>query len=490
MKEVKKLAGQTLIYGIGTIVPRFLNYAILTPLYSYTVEKKADYGVIVELYAWMVLLLVILTYGMETGFFRFSQKANDDKKVFSTALVSLFVTSSIFLLFVNLFIDDVSAFFNYHDNQDYIRMFSIIVAIDAFSAIPFAKLRRDNRPMLFSAIKIANVVITVTTVVFLISIAPGMYERGNKLVVSFYNPDYFVGYVFIANLIGSSVTLLLLLPVIFKFRPDFSWSLWRKMTGYSLPLLIAGMAGSVNDVIDKVLVRRLTTEGDGLEVIADYGAGYKIGVLMSIFVQMFRFAAEPFFFEKASSKDAKETYAMVMKHFIISSLILFLFLNLFIPVVKYFVGPMLREAIIVVPIISFAYLLYGVYLNLSVWYKINDMTRYGAYFAIAGAFFTVTINITLIPFYGYMASAWAHVVCYSVMVILSYLIGRRHYRIDYDVRSFFIYTSIAIAIVVFALYTNWGNSVIRMVVNLLLLAGFIAYAQKRDGTLSLFFRRN
>jgi O-antigen/teichoic acid export membrane protein len=489
MKEVKKLAGQTLIYGLGTIVPRFLNYAILTPLFTYTVELKSDYGIIVELYAWMVLLLVVLTYGMETGFFRFVKKIDDDRKVYSTAMLSLLITSSLFILFVNLFIDDVSAFFNYSNNTEYIRMFTAIVAIDAFSAIPFAKLRSDNRPILFSAIKLANVFVTVSLLLFLLKYAPGMYDRGNSFVVSFYNPEHFVKYVFIANLIGSSFTLLLLTPVIFSIRPTFSWGLWKRMVTYSLPLLVAGLAGSINDVIDKVLLRRMDTTGDGLEILADYGAGYKIAVLMSLFVQMFRFAAEPFFFEKAGAKDAKEAYAMVMKHFIISGLILFLGLNLFIPVVQYFVGPMLRGAIVVVPIVSFAYFLYGIYLNLSVWYKINDMTRFGAYFTATGAAFTLAINIIFIPQFGYMASAWAHVVCYLVMVSLSYFIGRRRYKVDYDVKGFFIYSTIAIAIVLFALYTDWGTTPLRMAVNTILLVGFVAIAQLRDGTLTLFFKK-
>jgi len=489
MKEVKKLAGQTLIYGVGTIVPRFLNYAILTPLFTYTVSKNADYGVLVELYAWMVLLLVILTYGMETGFFRFAQKADDDQRVYSTALLSLFITSTLFLVFVNLFIEDVSAFFRYSSNQEYVRMFTAIIAIDAFSAIPFAKLRRDNRPIVFSALKISSVLINVSLLLFFLKVAPAMYERGNPFIISFFNPDHYVRYVFFSNLVASFATLLLLIPVIVKIRPTFSWSLWKKMIVYSLPLLVAGMAGTINDVVDKVLVRRLTTEGDGLDVLSQYGAGYKIAVLMSLFVQMFRFAAEPFFFDKAGTNDAKEIYSMVMKHFIISALVLFLGLNLFIPVVQYFVGPMLREAIIVVPIVSFAYFLYGVYLNLSVWYKINDMTRFGAYFAMAGAVFTVTINVAFIPVYGYMASAWAHIVCYMVMVLLSYFIGRKHYKIDYDVSGFFIYTSIAIAIVLFALYTEWGSTPLRMGVNSILLIGFIILAEKRDGTLTMFLKR-
>jgi len=490
MKDVRRLAGQTVIYGFGTMVPRFLNYVVLTPLFTYTLKSRADYGVIVELYAWMVLLLVALTYGMETGFFRFSQRAEDQKKAYGTALTSLFVTSSLFILFTNLFINDVAAFFNYRENTDYIRLFTAIVAVDAFCAIPFAKLRRDGRPLLFSAIKIANVVITVSTIVFLIKIAPGMYERGNRFVHSFYNPDYIIGYVFIGNLIGSTATMIMLLPVMLKVRPEFSRGTWKRMMTYSLPLLIGGLAGTINDVIDKILLRRLATGDDGLDIVGEYGGGYKIAVLMSLFVQMFRFAAEPFFFEKAGKDDARETYAFVMKHFVISALVLFMALNLFIPVVQYFVGPIFRKSIIVVPIVSFAYLLYGVYLNLSVWYKINDMTRYGAWFTFAGTIITVMINVLLIPVYGYMASAWAHVACYSVMVILSWLAGRKYYRVDYDVKNLMVYVAIAIVIVLSSLYVEWKNIVLKMVFNAMLITGFIAYAQKKDKVLSLYRGKN
>jgi O-antigen/teichoic acid export membrane protein len=490
MKEVRQLAGQTIVYGVGTMVPRFLNYVVLTPLFTYTLKTRADYGVIVELYAWMVLLLVALTYGMETGFFRFSQKAEDKNRAYGTALTSLFVTSSFFVLFTNLFINDVAAFFNYRDNTDYIRLFTAIVAIDAFCSIPFAKLRRDGKPLLFSIIKIANVVVTVSIIVFLLKIAPGMYESGNRFVLSFYNPDYLIGYVFIGNLIGSAATLIMLIPVMLSVTPEFSWSTWKRMITYSLPLLIAGLAGTLNDVIDKILLRRLASGTDGLDVVGEYGAGYKIAVLMSLFVQMFRFAAEPFFFEKAGKGDAKETYAFVMKYFVITALVIFMALNLFIPVIQYFVGPIFRESIIVVPIVSFAYLLYGVYLNLSVWYKINDMTRFGAYFTFAGAVVTIMINILLIPVYGYMASAWAHIACYSVMVILSFITGRKYYRIKYDVKGFLIYNLIAIVIVLFSLYVEWNNIVLKLIFNAILILGFIAFAQKRDKAISSFLKKN
>ncbi|MBM3420284.1 MAG: lipopolysaccharide biosynthesis protein [Bacteroidetes bacterium] len=490
MEEVRKLAGQTAIYGIGTMVPRFLNYAVLTPLFTYTVKTDADYGVIVELYAWMVILLVVLTYGMETGFFRFAKKNGDEKVVYGTAILSLFATSVLFVVFVNLFIGDVAAFFNYRENRDYIRMFTAIVAIDAFCAIPFARLRSDNRPVLFSTIKIANVLITVAFLLFFIKIAPAAYDRGNHLVVSFYRPDYYVGYVFMANLIGSASVLLMLMPVIFSAKIVFSWRVWREMTGYSFPLLIGGLAGSMNDVLDKILLRRLTTDVDGLAVTGQYGAGYKIAVLMSLFIQMFRFAAEPFFFEKASKHDARKTYAFVMRHFVIVALIIFIAINVFLPVVQYFVGPMLRQAVVVVPIVSFGYLLYGIYLNLSVWYKVNDMTRFGAYFTISGALITVIINVTLIPVYGYMASAWAHVACYGLMVLLSYFTGKRMYRVDYDMTGMVLYLIAAIAIALFSLYVDMGSVLSNIITGAVLLVGFIFVAERRDGTFGLLFGRN
>jgi O-antigen/teichoic acid export membrane protein len=249
------------------------------------------------------------------------------------------------------------------------------------------------------------------------------------------------------------------------------------------------MAGSINDVVDKILLRRLTPGGDGLEVVGVYGAGYKIAVLMSLFVQMFRFAAEPFFFEKADKKDARETYAYVMKYFVIAGLIIFLGINLYIPIVQYFVGRIYREAIIVVPIVSFAYFLYGIHLNLSVWYKINDKTRFGAYFAIIGAIITVSINLFLIPVYGYLASAWAHIACYLTMVVLSYLTGRKHYKVDYDVKGFLIYSTVAIAIVLFALYVPWQSDLLMMAVNTLMVGGFVFLAEKRDGVVSLILKR-
>jgi O-antigen/teichoic acid export membrane protein len=489
VKEVKKLAGQTLVYGLGTIVPRFLHYAVLTPFYTRIFTDTSDYGIVTELYAWMVVLMVILTYGMETGFFRFVQNKDDADKVYGTALISLFVSSLLFVILVNIFIEPVSVVMNYRNNHDYIRMFAGIVAIDAFTAIPFAKLRKENKPLIFSIIKISNVIITLGLVIFLLQIAPGLYEKSDGWFRTFYNPDYKVGYIFVANLISSAATLIMLLPVIVRTNFRFDTLLWKRMINYSYPLLLAGLSGSINDAIDKILLRRMIGGEEGLSLLGKYGAAYKIGVLMALFIQMFRFAAEPFFFERAKYNDAKETYAYVMKYFIIIMLIIFLGINLYISGLQYIVGKNYREAIAVVPIISMAYLLYGIYINHSIWYKINDLTRYAVYITIIGAVITVLINVIFIPSYSYMASAWAHIASYGSMIVFSFLFAEKHYKVKYEMKKLFTYFIFAIGMVVFGYLYSYKNILNEIVINTILILLFVGYAEYRDKLLTVFFKK-
>ncbi len=489
MNEVRILAKQTAIYGFGTIVPRFLNYGIMTFFYT-RIFDKAEYGVVTELYAWMVFLLIVLTYGMETGFFRFTQKREDADRVYSTTLLSLLVTSSLFFILVNIFIEPVSAVLNYRNNHDYIRMFAAIVAIDSFTAIPFAWLRKEQRPVIFSIIKIANVIIIITTVLFLLLAAPGIYEKSDGWFRSVYNPDYRVGYVFIANLIGSLATMVMLLPFIIRIKPVFDRIIWLKMLTYSMPLLIAGLSGSINDTLDKVILRRMTGEENGLATVGEYGAGYKIAVLMALFIQMFRFAAEPFFFERAKKENAKQSYAFIMKYFVIVMLILYLLINLYISGTKLIIGESFREAIVVVPIVSMGYLLYGIYLNHSIWYKLNDLTKYGIYITLIGSVITVIINVTLIPVYGYMASAWAHVAAYGAMIIMSFIFAEKHYKIEYNMKELIPYFALATGMVVFSRLIEYRNLFWELVINTFLILIFIMYAQYRDKIISVFFKKS
>lgn len=489
MKEVKKLAGQTLIYGLGTIVPRFLNYGILTFFYT-RIFSRAEYGVVTELYAWMVLLLVILTYGMETGFFRFSQNESDVDKVFSTSFISLAVTSTVFFILVNIFIEPVASVMKYRENHDYIRLFAGILALDTVCAIPFAWLRKENKAVLFSVIKILNVVITLAAVLFLLVLAPSLYEKSDGWFRKVYDPGYGVGYVFVANVIGSAATFLMLIPTILRIKFLFDGNTWRRMIGYSFPLMVAGLSGSINDAIDKVLLRRMLGEENGLDTVGVYGAGYKIAVLMALFIQMFRFAAEPFFFERAKHQDAKETYAFVMKYFVILMLILYLVINLYISGIQLIIDVNFREAIIVVPIISMAYLLYGIYVNHSIWYKLSDFTKYGVIIALAGAIVTIVINVVFIPRYGYMASAWAHVFSYGAMIALSFALAAGHYKVKYNMISLMPYFMLAVSMVIFSLLFNYPSLVTELVVNTLLILLFIAYAQYKDKIITVFFKRD
>ena len=488
MNEVRTLAKQTVVYGLGTIVPRFLNYGVVTLFYT-RIFTKAEYGVITELYAWMVFLLIVLTYGMETGFFRFSQNSRDYEKVYSTTIISLLVTSAAFLILVNIFIGPVSAVLKYGNNPDYIRMFAAIVAIDAFSAIPFARLRRENRAFLFSAIKVVNVLIIIVSVIFFLLIAPGIYEKSHGWFRKIYDPGYGVGYVFLANLIGSAATLLMLLPFVVLRKPVFDRELWKRMMAYSVPLLITGLSGSVNDTLDKVILRRMTGEENGLATLGEYGAGYKIAVLMALFIQMFRFAAEPFFFERAKQPDSKQTYALVMKYFIIAMLLIYLGINLYISGFQMIIGKDFRGAIGVVPIVAMGYLFYGIYINHSIWYKLNDLTRFGIYITVIGAVITVLINILLIPVYGYMASAWAHVASYGSMIIVSFIFAQKRFKVDYNMKQYIPYFAIAIGMVLFVKNFNYTGIVAELAVNTALILIFIAFAQYRDRILSVIIRK-
>ncbi|NLA50078.1 MAG: oligosaccharide flippase family protein [Bacteroidales bacterium] len=489
MNEVRTLARQTFIYGFGTIVPRFLNYGILTFLYTRLFDK-GQYGVVTELYGWMVFLLIILTYGMETGFFRFAQKEEEYERVYSTSIISLLVSSALFLFIVNIFIDPVSAALKYEDNPCYIRLFAAIVATDAFTAIPFARLRKENKAFLFSTIKILNVIITIVSVLFLLVVAPRIYENGGRLTAGFYDPDFGVGYVFVANLIGSVSTLIILLPYTFRFKFTFDRILWTRMISYSFPLMIAGLGGAVNETLDKVIMRRVVGDDAGLEMVGEYGAGYKLAVLMSLFIQMFRFAAEPFFFERAKKEGAKTTYAYVMKYFIIAMLLVYLILNLYINGFKYLIGESFRESLKVVPVVGMGYLIYGIYVNHSIWYKLSDLTKYGIYITFSGALITILINVFLIPVFGYMASAWAHVASYGAMVILSFIMAGRHYKIEYGMIKMFPYFLIAITIVIFTNFIEHNNLVIELFFNTMLLVSFILFAQYRDGLLTLIFGKD
>lgn len=477
MEQIRKLAGQTAIYGLGTIVPRFLNYALLTPFYT-RIFKTGEYGIVTELYAYMVVLLVILTYGMETGYFRFASKENDPKKVYSTAMSSILITCGLFILAIILFNQQIANIMKYSDNKEYIIFFSLIIAIDACTAIPFAKMRREERGFRFALIKLINVVVIIGLALFFYVLAPKIYSKDpNSVIKLIYSPEIGVGYVFIANLAGSIITLVILLPEILGIKLRLDTVLWRKMLRYSYPLLIAGLAGTINDVVDKMVLKHLLPDQDtAMNQLGIYGANYKIGVIMALFVQMFRYAFEPFLFESSENKNARRIYALVMKYFVLFGLFIFLGVTFYLDII---VNLLLGEKFIVssglevVPIILIGYLLYGIFVNLSVWYKINELTKFGAIITGIGALITVIINVSLVPVYGYHASAWAHIACYLTMVILSYYIGRKYYKIPYETGKIVIYFVIALAMYWLTQIIKAEKELINIAVNTLFLALFI-----------------
>ena len=483
MNPLKQLFGQTAIYGFGTVVPRLLNYLLLTPFFTRVFDLK-EYGIITELYAYVVFLMIILTYGMETGFFRFAQTRKNDKQVFSTSLISIFVSSIFFIVLTRIMSLPFSRILGYEENPEYIIWIGIIVGVDAFTAIPFARLRWENRPKKFALIKIAGVALNIGLNFMFLLLLPSLADKGSTTwLLKIYNPEIGVGYVFISNVASSLFTLVLLSGTIISVKPVFDRKLWVNMIGYSFPLLISGLAGTVNEALDRVLLKHLLQDPDSsLAQLGIYGANYKIAVLMTLFIQMFRYASEPFYFGNADKANARIVFAQVMKYFVIVSLLIFLGVNLFIDLFKHFIGSAFHEGLHIVPVILFANLLLGIFFNLSIWYKLNNLTKYGAMITIMGALITFMVNWFFIPLYGYNASAWAHVACYGSMVVFSWWLGKKYYPIRYPLKSIGLYIALAGIIYFVAKLAKELSMVSEILINTGLLTGFIIIV--------IFFEKN
>ena len=475
MNPLRQLFGQTAVYGFGTVVPRLLNYLLLTPFFT-RVFEPGEYGVVTELYAYVVFLMIVLTYGMETGFFRYAKLHKNADEVFSTSQISLLFSSSAFILLIFLFHRNLAGFMDYGSNPEYILWIGVIVGTDAFTSIAFARLRWENKALQFALIRIASVVMNVFLNFWFLYFVPEKAEAGPLPVWMdrLWDPAIGVGYVFISNMASSLFNLLLLSGTIVKLRTGFNVGLWRRIFRYSAPLLIAGLAGTINEALDRVLLKYLLPDPDtAMQQLGIYGANYKIAVLMTLFVQMFRYASEPFYFGRSEQKDARNLFAQVMKYFIIAGLLIFLVVNLYMDLFKHFIGNRFHEGLGIVPVVLAANLLLGVFFNLSIWYKLNNLTKYGAIITIIGALITFSINWLFIPEYGYMASAWAHVFCYGSMVIISYFIGRRIYFVPYPLKRIGAYVLLAVAVFAGSLFTKELSTVSGLVMNTGFLAGFI-----------------
>lgn len=462
------------------------------PLYV-NLFAPEEYGIVTNLYAYVAFFMVFLTYGMETGFFRFASKNSDSEKVYSTALVSLFFSSFLFLVLIILLKDPLASLIKYPEHPEYILWFGFILAIDAFTAIPFARLRLNNRPVKFAVVRLINIGFNIGFNLFFLLLCPKLMENNPDSIVQWiYTPKIGVGYVFISNLLASVVTLLLLLPEIFKFSFFFDKALLQKMLNYSFPILIVGMAGILIQQIDKILIPFLIPEEQlPMKQLGIYGAAVKVAVLMNMFIQAFRYAFEPFFFSQAESKNDKNIYAEIMKYFVIFGLLIFLGMMLYIDVIKLIIPLEYEEGFTIVPVVMLANLFFGIYFTLSLWYKLTDMTRYGAYISVLGAVISITLNFVLIPIFGYKGSAAALLTAFFIMMVVSYFLGKKYYPVPYNLKRIGTYFFVAVVIYILGLFSSSQPPIVKYPLNTLFLFGFIFTVYKLEKSqLKRLFSRN
>ena len=485
MGNMKSLAKDTAIYGVSSIVGRFLNWC-LVPLYTITFPV-AEYGVVTFVYSVVAIALIVLTYGMETGFFRFAnhERWSDPMEVYSTSLISLATTSSAFILLIALFLGPVTSAMECTGHPSYVMMMAVCVALDAFLALPFSYLRYRKRPMRFAVIRLVNIGINIGLNLFFILLCPWLMKVTPASVSWFYRPDFGIGYIFLANLIASVVNFFMMIPELRGFRWRFNSRLLSEMLRYSAPLLVLGVAGVMNQTIDKILYPTLAAgRGDALEGLGIYGANYKIAIVMVMFIQAFRFAYEPFIFarnKEDGSESRNQAYSDAMKYFVLFGLLIFLGVMFYLDIIKYFISPRYFSGLKVVPVVMLAELCFGVFFNLSVWYKLADKTIWGAWFSLLGLAVTLALNILLVPRIGYMGCAWAALASYGIMMVASYVIGRRNNPIPYHPARLASYAAIAAVFYLIGMYclTPWpvANGIIRFFI----LAAFVAIIVVREG---------
>jgi len=475
---LKKLAGQTVIYGLGTILPRLINY-LLTPLLTY-LFTAAEYGINSELYAYISFLNVVFTYGMETSFFNYSSKLENKNEVFNTALLSVLLSTLLLTLLLTLFSGRIAEELSTPGTvylPQFILWCILIIASDALLAIPFAKLRLENKALLFSMLKLGNVLVNFGLTYYFLVSCKNAYDQGeNSISASLYNPQIGIGYAFLSNLIANALSVIVLSKMYFNLSFQINKTLLKEMLLYAWPLLILGLAGMVNETLDRIILKKLMPDKEEAQVAQGiYGACYKIAILMTIFIQAFRYAAEPFFFSKAKEKDSKQTYALVMKYFVIFCLFLFLGTMLNMEWIQYFIGENFRSGLHVVPILLAANLCLGIVYNLSIWYKLSGKTKFGAVIALSGAAITIVVNVLFVPKYGYTASAWATLAAYAGMMFLSYGLGQKYFPIHYNFKALFVYSLFAFGLYILSLFfANFEHFSVRIVLNNLLIL-FFAY---------------
>lgn len=470
MANLKGLAKDTAIYGLSSIVGRFLNY-LLVPLYTNCMPKASgDYGVSVNIYAYTALILVFLTFGMETTFFRFANKEGEKADtVFTTAFAIVTALTAIFLALVFGFIGPISDVLNYSGHHEYLLMMAAVVALDAIQALPFSYLRYQKRPLKFAALKMLFIVFNIAlNVIYMVVL------RKTE-----------VFYVFLINLWCTGAITFFFMPEFFKLKWKFDIQLMRRMLSYSWPILVLGIAGILNQTADKIIYPLVNDSATAKAELGVYGACVKVAMIMAMITQAFRYAYEPIVFAKTKDKDSKEYYAHAMKYFIIFTLVAFLCVMGYMDMLKRLIGPEYREGLAVVPIVMAAEIMMGIYFNLSFWYKIIDKTIWGAVFSITGCAVLVAVNVIFIPRYSYMACAWGGFAGYAVAMLFSYIVGQKLNPIDYDIKGIMRYVVLAAVLYVAMvnLPSTWPTWA-RMALNTGLITIFLIEIFHRDMKLS------
>lgn len=481
MSKLQSLVKDTAIYGISSIVGRFLNY-LLVPLYTAKMSvESGNYGVVTNIYAWTAILLVLLTFGFETTFFRFASKENADiKKVFSMSMQVIGALCALFLLGVFLFLPGISESLGYAGNPEFIGMMAVVVALDAMQSIPFGLLRYQKRPIKFASLKLLFIGMNITMNLIAFILLPYLAEKDPDTFARFYDPHNQAFYVFLINLVCTALITLFFIPELKMFRFIADKKLFKSMVGYSWPLLILGIAGILNLHADKIIYTYLVPGQEGIEQLGVYGACVKVAAIMAMLMQAFRYAYEPFVFGSSREKDSKALYAKAMKYFIVISMIAFLVVVFYMDIMRYIISPNYWDGLAVVPIVMAAEIFMGIYFNLSFWYKLNDETYWGAVFSFIGCAILFAFNIIFVPQYGYIACAWASFAGYFTAMTLSYIVGQKRNAIEYDMKSILTYTALFAAVYGISLINPIENSIAKMACNTVLLILFVGYFIKKD----------
>lgn len=479
MGKLQSLVKDTAIYGLSSIVGRFLNY-LLVPLYTTKMSvESGNYGVVTNVYAWTAIILVFLTFGFETTFFRFASKENaNTSKVFSMSMQVIGMLCALFLGAVFLFLPQISETLGYSRNPEFIGMMAVVVALDALQSIPFGLLRLKNKALKFASLKLLFIGMNIALNIFAFVILPELSTEDPDTFGHLYDSNNQAFYVFFINLLCTSFITLFLLPELKLFRFTGDGKLLRDMLKYSWPLLLLGIAGILNLNADKIIYTYLVPGQQGITDLSIYGACVKVAAIMVMLMQAFRYAYEPFVFGNSSGKNSKTLYAGAMKYFIIVAMIAFLVVMFYMDIFRHLVGRDYWEGLKVVPIIMAAEIFMGIYFNLSFWYKLNDETYWGAIFSFVGCAILFAVNIIFVPKYGYIACAWGSLSGYFAAMMLSYFIGQKRNPIDYDLKNALKYTVLFAAVYGLSIVTPIENGIAKMGYNTLLLALFCAFAVK------------